>query len=55
MYEDRSTIGLIENSWNDLDVLNRRTRMLHDHVRKDAPSVLRNAPTVDRVMAALPA
>jgi hypothetical protein len=140
MYEDRSIIGLIENSWNDLDVLNKRTKMLHttkrwtqpwkaglpidfvpadkfetfpplgwllyfrrkifgdyaflgnykvhpdknqedlffallqecvddgtvteemvqnemllDHVRKDAPSVLSNAPSVDRVVAALPA
>ena len=30
MYEDRSTIGLLDNSWNDLDVLNQRTKMLHD-------------------------
>ena len=25
MYEDRKTIGLLENSWNDLDVLNSNT------------------------------
>jgi hypothetical protein len=140
MYEDRSTIGLLENNWNDLDVLNRSTRMLHttkrwtqpwkaglpidfvpadkfdafpplgwllyfrrkifgdysflghykshpdknqedfffallqeciddgsvteemvqnemllDHVRKDAPGVLSRAPSVDQVIAALPA
>jgi hypothetical protein len=140
MYEDRSTIGLLENSWNDLDVLNKKTRMLHttkrwtqpwkaglpidfvpadkfdafpplgwllyfrrkifgdysflgrykshpdknqedfffallqeciddgsvteemvqnemllDHVRKDAPGVLSRAPSVDQVIAALPA
>jgi len=140
MYEDRNTISLLENSWNDLDVLNRKTKMLHttkrwtqpwkaglpidfvpadkldvfpplgwllyfrrkifgdysflghykshsdknqenfffallkeciddgsvteemvhnemllDHVRKDAPSVLGRAPSVDQVIAALPA
>lgn len=140
MYEDRNTIGLLENSWNDLDVLNKNTRLLHttrrwtqpwkaglpidfvpadkldvfpplgwllhlrrkifgdyallghykshpdknqenlffallqqcvddgtvteemiqqemllDHVRKDAPRVLRTAPPLDRVIASLPA
>jgi hypothetical protein len=140
MYEDRSTIGFLENNWNDLDVLNKKTRMLHttkrwtqpwkaglpidfvpadkfdafpplgwllyfrrkifgdysflghykshpdknqedfffallqeciddgsvteemvqnemllDHVRKDAPGVLSRAPSVDQVIAALPA
>ena len=37
MYEDRSTIGLIENSWNDLDVLNQRTKMLHTTKRWTQP------------------
>ncbi|MBK7728126.1 MAG: hypothetical protein IPJ33_06405 [Gammaproteobacteria bacterium] len=37
MYEDRSTIGLLENCWNDLDVLNRRTRMLHTTLRWTQP------------------
>ena len=37
MYEDRSTIGLLENNWNDLDVLNRRTRMLHTTKRWTQP------------------
>ena len=37
MYEDRSTIGLLENSWNDLDVLNKNTRMLHTTKRWTQP------------------
>jgi len=37
MYEDRSTIGLFENSWNDLDVLNKRTKMLHTTKRWTQP------------------
>jgi hypothetical protein len=37
MYEDRETVGLIENSWNDLDVLNKRTRMLHTTKRWTQP------------------
>ena len=37
MYEDRSTIGLLENSWNDLDVLNRETRLLHTTRRWTQP------------------
>ena len=37
MYEDRSTIGLLENSWNDLDVLNKNTRMLHTTRRWTQP------------------
>jgi hypothetical protein len=37
MYEDRSTVGLIENSWNDLDVLNQRTKMLHTTKRWTQP------------------
>jgi hypothetical protein len=37
MYEDRSTIGLLENSWNDLDVLNKRTKLLHTTKRWTQP------------------
>jgi len=37
MYEDRSTIGLLEDSWNDLDVLNKRTKMLHTTKRWTQP------------------
>jgi hypothetical protein len=37
MYEDRSTIGLLENSWNDLDMLNKNTRMLHTTKRWTQP------------------
>ncbi len=37
MYEDRSTIGLLENSWNDLDVLNKKTKMLHTTNRWTQP------------------
>ena len=37
MYEDRKTIGLLENSWNDLDVLNSNTRMLHTTRRWTQP------------------
>ncbi|HEB88629.1 MAG TPA: hypothetical protein ENI85_03580 [Deltaproteobacteria bacterium] len=37
MYEDRGNIGLFENSWNDLDVLNKRTRMLHTTKRWTQP------------------
>lgn len=36
-YEDRATVGLIENVWNDLDVLTRRTRMLHTTKRWTQP------------------
>jgi hypothetical protein len=37
MYENRASIGLIENSWNDLDVLNKRTKMLHTTKRWTQP------------------
>jgi hypothetical protein len=37
MYEDRKSIGLIENSWNDLDVLNKRTKLLHTTKRWTQP------------------
>ncbi len=37
MYEDRKTIGLLEDSWNDLDVLNKNTRMLHTTRRWTQP------------------
>ncbi len=37
MYEDRGTIGLLENTWNDLDVLTQRTRMLHTTKRWTQP------------------
>lgn len=36
-YESRDSIGLFENAWNDLDVLNRRTRMLHTTKRWTQP------------------
>jgi hypothetical protein len=36
-YEDRDTIGLLENSWNDLDVLTQRTKMLHTTKRWTQP------------------
>jgi hypothetical protein len=36
-HERRETIGLFENSWNDLDVLNRRTMMLHTTKRWTQP------------------
>jgi hypothetical protein len=37
MYEDRDTIGLLEKNWHDLDVLNRRTKMLHTTKRWTQP------------------
>jgi hypothetical protein len=37
MYEDRDTIGLLEKNWNDLDVLNRRTKLLHTTKRWTQP------------------
>jgi hypothetical protein len=37
MYEDRDSIGLLEKNWNDLDVLNRRTKMLHTTKRWTQP------------------
>jgi hypothetical protein len=37
MYEDHRTIGLLEKNWNDLDVLNRRTKMLHTTKRWTQP------------------
>lgn len=37
MYEDRDTIGLLDNNWNDLDVLNKRTKMLHTTKRWTQP------------------
>ncbi|MCP5127989.1 MAG: hypothetical protein H6985_00245 [Pseudomonadales bacterium] len=37
MYEDRGTIGLLEDRWNDLDVLNGDTRMLHTTKRWTQP------------------
>ncbi len=37
LYEDRDTIGLLEKNWNDLDVLNRRTKMLHTTKRWTQP------------------
>jgi len=33
MYEDRSTIGLLENSWNDLEALNKKAGALHTNER----------------------
>ena len=36
-YEDRANIGLLEKNWNDLDVLNRRTRLLHTTKRWTQP------------------
>jgi len=35
--EKRETIGLFENSWNDLDVLNNQTQMLHTTKRWTQP------------------
>jgi hypothetical protein len=37
MYEDRDSIGLLEKNWNDLDVLNCRTKMLHTTKRWTQP------------------
>jgi hypothetical protein len=37
MYEDRATIGHLDNCWNDLDVLNQRTKMLHTTKRWTQP------------------
>jgi len=37
MYEQRNTIGLLDNSWNDLDVLNQKTKMLHTTKRWTQP------------------
>jgi hypothetical protein len=37
MYEDRDSIGLLEKNWNDLDVLNQRTRLLHTTKRWTQP------------------
>ena len=36
-HEKRESIGLFENCWNDLDVLNRRTKMLHTTRRWTQP------------------
>jgi hypothetical protein len=36
-HEPRETIGLMDNSWNDLDVLNKRTQMLHTTKRWTQP------------------
>jgi len=36
-YEERDSIGLLENQWNDLDVLNQRTKMLHTTKRWTQP------------------
>lgn len=36
-YEDRANIGLLEKNWNDLDVLNQRTRLLHTTKRWTQP------------------
>ena len=36
-YEDRDNIGLLEKNWNDLDVLNQRTRLLHTTKRWTQP------------------
>jgi len=35
--EDRETIGLFENEWNDFDRLTSKTRMLHNTRRKTQP------------------
>jgi hypothetical protein len=35
--EDRATIGLFENEWNDFDHLTERTRMLHTTKRQTQP------------------
>lgn len=37
MYEQRNTIGLLDKSWNDLDVLNQKTKMLHTTKRWTQP------------------
>jgi hypothetical protein len=37
LYEDRDSIGLLEKNWNDLDVLNQRTRLLHTTKRWTQP------------------
>ncbi len=37
MYEDRSTIGLLENSWNNLGLPNEKTGMLHTSERSAQP------------------
>jgi hypothetical protein len=36
-YEDRDTIGLFENEWNDFDTLTPQTKMLHTTKRKHQP------------------
>ncbi|HFD78841.1 MAG TPA: hypothetical protein ENK05_00425 [Gammaproteobacteria bacterium] len=36
-YEDRDTIGLFENEWNDFDHLDENTKMLHTTKRKHQP------------------
>lgn len=36
-HEKRESIGLFENCWNDLDVLNKRTKMLHTTKRWTQP------------------
>ena len=35
--EDRSTIGLFENCWNDFDNLDEKTKLLHNTKRKTQP------------------
>jgi hypothetical protein len=35
--EDRETIGLFENEWNDFDRLTEKTKMLHNTRRKTQP------------------
>jgi hypothetical protein len=35
--EDKGTIGLLENEWNDFDKLTTRTKMLHTTRRKTQP------------------
>jgi hypothetical protein len=35
--EDRDTVGLFENEWNDLDRLTERTKMLHTTKRRTQP------------------
>jgi hypothetical protein len=36
-YEDRSSIGLFENEWNDFDRLTPQTKLLHNTKRKTQP------------------
>ena len=36
-HEDRATIGLLENEWNDFDRLTAKTKMLHTTRRKTQP------------------